>query len=201
MNSAVARLALFWVAIGLCCAQERIAVPILSVCEALRSLDVYRGRSVVVVGHSGFTFEGTFMDEPCESDKQILIQRRRWVSMIEIGTTQPSKFVEVPEAELPVAPVLLWRKLSEVSGYVPPSGQAVPSAALNDDSIWGNWDAVYGRIESPVRLKQKRRGSGYSGNGYGSNGTVPAIIRATRVKTLIRGRGLEVKHAAVPNLP
>ncbi len=80
-----------WVLLAVCCAyapgacaQESPLIPVLSVCDALRSLELYRGKSVVIVARSGMTFEGSFMDEPCEPDARILIQGHRWPSMIQL---------------------------------------------------------------------------------------------------------------------
>ena len=39
-------------------AQESAVPPVLTVCEALRNFNVYRGKDVVIVGRYEFTFEG-----------------------------------------------------------------------------------------------------------------------------------------------
>ncbi len=198
-----ALLAAYWACMGVCYAQRPVPVPILTVCEALRSLDAYRGRPVVVVGHTGFTFEGVFMSEPCEPDDRILIHGRRWVSMMQVGSLQPAKYSEKTDPDFPVEEVLLWRKLRDVIGYTAPTGRestARTSASGTGQDLWGNWDAIYGRIDSPVRLVQQRLPLGYSGNGYGANGTVPAMIKAIQLKTITRGRGFMVSQPHAPEL-
>ena len=51
--------------LALCCsfttptlAQESALPPVLTICEALRNFDMYRGKDVVIVGRYEFTFEG-----------------------------------------------------------------------------------------------------------------------------------------------
>lgn len=160
-------------------AQASHTIPVLTVCETLRDLDSYTGREVIIVGRSGLTFEGAFMDEQCESDGRILIDGHRWLSMIE-QIDSAHENVRQP-LMLPADETRLRSKLTQVSGY-----------ADRTDTDWGDWVAVYGRIESPIRLEQNhpksRRGRGYGGNGYGANGTVPARIREISSKTLIPGR-------------
>ena len=177
VNARLALLAACWTYAGGACAQESRAVPVLTVCEILRNLKVYSGKTVVIVARSGWTFEGTFMDEQCEPDGRILIRGHRWLSMIEQVYSTRDNVVQ--PLVFPADETLLWTKLTQVSGYTEPTGE--------------NWVAVYGRIESPIRLKQHRpRGwnaPSYAGNGYGANGTVPARIREISSKTLIQGHG------------
>jgi len=167
------------------------AVPVVTVCEALRSLDRYRGRPVVVVGHSGWTFEGTFLHEKCAPDDFVQTDGRRWVSMMEVGGSPSGRDQKAARA-FPVDDEILWQKFNEVSAFNPE-----PSP-----DFWGNWDAVYGEIESPNPLRQKRYRPGYSGNGYGAGGTVPASIHPIAIRTLIRGRQpIVVNTPPVPELP
>jgi len=176
-----ARLALFaacWTCARGANAQGSRPIPVLTVCETLRNLNVYSGKTVVIVARSGWTFEGTFMNERCEPDGRIVIRGHRWLSMLEVYSTrddvvQPMKF--------PVDENSLWTKLAQVSGYTETTDE--------------HWVAVYGRIESPIRLKQKGRNArGYAGNGYGANGTVPARILGISSKTLIEGHGGGLKQ-------
>src|SRR5262249_15115875 len=48
--------------------QSRPTVPVLTLCEALRDLNLYRGKQVAIVARSVWTFEGTFLSGKCEAD-------------------------------------------------------------------------------------------------------------------------------------
>src|SRR5690349_6033342 len=181
VSSRLALLAACWTFARGANAQESRAVPVLTVCEALRNLNVYSGKTVVIVARSGWTFEGTFMDERCEPDGRIVIRGHRWLSMIEVYSTCDDV---VQAMEFPVDQNSLWTKLAQVSGYTERTDE--------------HWVAVYGRIESPIRLKQHLpkgwNARSYAGNGYGANGTVPARIRGISSKTLIEGHGGGLKQ-------
>ena len=58
--------------------------------KRFRDIGLYAGKDVVIVGYSGWTFEGRFMHEKCESDDRITIQGRKWLSMIELGRVEGS---------------------------------------------------------------------------------------------------------------
>jgi hypothetical protein len=176
--------------IALCCtsappalAQESTVPPVLSICEALRNLNVYRGKDVVIVGYYGETFEGPFMDEKCEPDGNILIQGHRWLSMIALWPTEKATATHEP---FPVDETILREKLGQVNGYhATVQGSEPPEMVLVGGRVLilrsGGWGAVYGRLDSPVRLKPYvTRGASnrrnIPGNGYGANGTVPVRI-------------------------
>lgn len=72
----VGLIAVYWVT-GVGQAQEHATVPVVTVCEVLRGLDVYRGRSVIVVGNAYWTLDGTFMDGKCEPENLVLLQGHR----------------------------------------------------------------------------------------------------------------------------
>jgi len=93
------------------------------------------------------------------------------------------------DPDFPADEARLWRKLREVNGFTPQTAED-----------FCNWEAVYGEIESPNRLSQERGGRGYSGNGYGANGTVPAQIKVTQTKILVHGRWPAIK-VSMPLLP
>ena len=175
VGARLALLAACWTYAGGAYAQESRAVLVVSVCETLRNLKVYNGKTVVIVARSGWTFEGTFMDEQCGPDGRILIRGRRWLSMIEqVNSTRDNVLQPLV---FPADETSLWTKLTQVSGYAEPTGE--------------NWVAVYGRIESPIQLTQHllRGARSYVGNGYGANGTVPARICVISSKNLIQGHG------------
>jgi hypothetical protein len=170
---------------GLVYSRESPAIPVLSVCETLRSLKLYRGRTVVIVARSGRTFEGNFMDEQCETDGRILIQGHRWLSMIELFS----------DLDTAVEETLLRAKMTEVKSHAEPVPQdpslAAATAVVQAGDSSDNWVAVYGQIECPAQLKPHIPPSGahhrnIAGNGYGANGSVPARITAIRFVTLVQ---------------
>jgi hypothetical protein len=191
-----------WALLAVCCtyapgacAQESPLIPVLSVCDALHSLERYRGKSVVIVARSGMTFEGNFMDEQCEPDARILIQGHRWPSMIEVvsGSNEAAR-----SGAFPVDETLLRAELTKVRASVQPmdgglnAAESIAERETQAGEARGSWIAVYGRIESPARLRQHPRPSrshpqNFVGNGYGANGSVPARITAIRLVTLIQG--------------
>jgi hypothetical protein len=165
-------------------AQETPAPPVLTVCEALRNFNLYRGKDVVIVGSYGWTFEGNFMHEKCDPDDLILIQGHRWLSMIAVWPTDKSAEVQ---STFPVDEAILRKKLSEVNDY------HVTVQGISPPEIFtlrmGGWDAVYGRLDSPAKLKPYvSRGASnprnIPGTGYGANGTVPVRILVVRQKSL-----------------
>jgi hypothetical protein len=169
-------------------------IPVLSVCETLRSFKLYRGRTVVIVARSEMTFEGSFMDERCETDARILIQGHRWLSMIELFSDSDTA---TQSGAFPVDETLLRAKMTEVKSHADPVQQdqrlAAATVGVQAGDSRDTWVAVYGQIECPARLKPHIPPSGahyhnIAGNGYGSNGSVPARITAIRLVTLVQGQ-------------
>ena len=159
------------------------APPVLSVCEALRDIGLYAGKDVVIVGYSGWTFEGSFMHEKCESDDRITIQGHRWPSMIELDRTEPLARATEP---FPVEEPVLREKLSHLDDYKSAERKAKPGADSEVGragrlSLSGSWVAAYGRIQSPSKLEAPvppttSKPRNIAGNGYGVNGSVPARL-------------------------
>ena len=147
-------LSVSWTFAGGFYARGSPAIPVLSVCETLRSLELYRGRTVVIVARSGTTFEGSFMDEQCETDARILIQGHRWLSMIQLFSASDSA---TQSGAFPVEEALLRAKLSEVKSHTEPVQQdpSLPAATAGAQAsdFRDRWVAVYGQIECPARLK------------------------------------------------
>jgi len=152
---------------------------------------VYRGKDVVIVGYYGSTFEGPFMGEKCEADGCILIQGHRWLSIIAIDHTEKTTQMQV---SFPVDEAILREKLGQVNGYhATVQGNEPPEILIVGGQVHvlrsEGWDAVYGRLDSPARLKPSvswsaSRSRNTSGNGYGANGTVPVRILVINSKPL-----------------
>jgi hypothetical protein len=80
----------------------------------------------------------------------------------------------------------------------------VPTQAVVSNEYY-DWTAMYGRIESPRRLKPHRppvatERRNVPGNGYGANGSVPAKIVVFISKTLVRGRGSVIRALEPPQI-
>lgn len=163
-------------------AQEPAALPVLTVCQALRGIEVYRGKAVVIVGHSGDTFEGRFLHEKCDPDDRILIQAHRWLSMIAVGAEEPAGTNEA----FPVGEGILREKLRQLSDYHSDAQRSISKTGAIA-IVFESWVAVYGTLESPAKLKPHVLPSppnprNTPGNGYGANGSVPAMMLTIRSK-------------------
>ena len=164
----------------------------MTVCEALHDINLYRGKVVVIIGHSYNTFDGRFFHEKCDPDDHILIQGHRWLSMIAIGAEKPTD----PSEAFPVDEGVLREKLSAVREYRD-EAQAQRLAeskgpAAREGSVtmrFEEWVAIYGTLECPAKLRphvppNASNPRNVPGNGYGANGSVPAMIQVLRSKSL-----------------
>lgn len=152
------------------------STPVLTVCEALRDLNLYNGKNVVIVGRSAWTFEGTFLSEDCEPDGRTMVQGERWLSGIYIsGEDQQSarqgifKFDEE----------LLRQKLAVVQRTTHLISEQKSIAKNNPFA--DRWMAILGRLVSratlmPHRPPNSSQTKDVSGNGFGANGSVPAKL-------------------------
>jgi hypothetical protein len=175
-------LALFCLPITHARAQEPAAPPVLTVCEALHDINLYRDKAVVIVGRSGDTFEGRFLHEKCDLDDRILIQGHRWLSMIALGAEKQ----EGTNQAFPVAEDILREKLSQLIDYHS-DGQGSIAKEQVRTIVLASWVAIYGTLESPAKLRppippNKSNSRNTPGNGYGANGSVPAMILLIRSK-------------------
>ena len=174
---------------ALCCiAPASGAPPVLTVCEVLENIDLYRGKDVVIIGRLEWTFEGGFLHEKCNADDRVLIQGSRWVSMIALGAAERSAETDGP---LPVDEGVIREKLRPVDGYRSEQHaegeDRSPVARSGIKLAFAEWVAVYGTLESPARLKphvppSASRPRNTPGNGYGANGSVPVSVRVIRMK-------------------
>jgi hypothetical protein len=173
-------------------AQGTAVPPVLTVCEALRDINLYRGKVVVIVGHSYYTFDGRFFQEKCDPDDHILIQGHRWLSMIALGAEKPTS----PSEIFPVGEGVLRERLSTLKEYRDEAqaqrGAEAKGPAVREGLVtlrWEEWVAVYGTLECPAKLRphvppSASNSRNVPGNGYGANGSVPAMIQVLRSKAL-----------------
>jgi hypothetical protein len=136
------------------------------------------------VGRSNYTFEGPFMHERCDPDDRILIQGHRWLSAIAVGAEKPA----VPDQAFPVGEDILREKLRQLNDYHRDAQDSMAKEQVRTITL-ASWDVVYGTLESPARLKPHKPPSASNsrntpGNGYGANGSVPAMILVIRSKTV-----------------
>jgi len=175
--------ALFVVVPAIAQAPGSLAVPVLTVCEALRDIGPYAGKDVVIVGHSNWTFDGSFMHEKCEPDDPIVIHGHRWLTLIALTRADvPARATDF----FPVDESVLREKLSHLSDYK--NAERKGSHEQGSDvrgagrvSLSGTWVAAYGRLESTSNLKEPVPPTASNprntpGNGYGANGSVPARL-------------------------
>ena len=154
-------------------------LPVLTVCEALHALNAYRKKDVVIIGRFSSTFEGGLLHERCEEDDRVLLQGHRWLAAIALSAAaEPHAVNDV----FPISDVLLREKLNESRDY----------HSLHQETRENRepWLAVFGTLESPAKLKNHLPPSASNphnipGNGYMSNGTVPAAI-VVRGQRLVR---------------
>jgi len=122
------------------------------------------------------------MHEKCDPDDRILIQGHRWLSAIAVGAEKPA----VPDQAFPVGEDILREKLRQLSDYHSDAQGSMVKEEVRTIAF-ASWVAVYGTLESPAKLKphmppNKSNSRNTPGNGYGANGSVPAMILVIRSK-------------------
>ena len=162
----------------------KTVIPVLTVCEALRNIKSYRGKEIAVVGRSAFTFEGDFISEQCEPDGTVMIQGHKWLTTIYLThvdeTFATQKTLAIDENLLQQKLALVRRSTNLTTRNKPPQEKGMFS---------DHWLAVVGRLESPGLLIPHRPPQGVDpvnkpGNGYGSNGSVPAKMVHIEIREL-----------------
>jgi hypothetical protein len=175
--------------------QQATKVPVLTVCEVLRNISMFRGASVVIVGRTRYTFDGEFLFANCEADSKILIGKHRWPSII-AESAPPDR----PQSEQPAMPagldLLQQKRASAELEQTPESPEPAVEGPHRTGStnqrqplFEAHWVAIYGTFESPTNLVPPRvpRAPTYSsapGTGFGANGSVPAEIKVLSTKLL-----------------
>ena len=139
-------------------------IPILSVCELLESLSYYRHRVVIVVGMEVDSFEGNGAYGRCDKSNNVRIGTDLWPVMV--FHRWSSGTIAARTATIPRNAT--YAKMAELIRSGLESDARVP------------WLAVQGVVLSPRRLIAPRAKKGEvgleSGNGWGANGSVPAMI-------------------------
>jgi len=140
-------------------------VPVLTVCQALHDSTRYGGRTVIIVGRSVGTSEGSWLDEDCGLD--LTIEGHKYQTIISTA------YVVSQFAPPPMKPQgFRWDKrlLKTVLSEVKKTTQLPPGA---------RWYAVYGRLETAAtRSFVLSDGRTATTRGYGHLSGAPAQVVA-----------------------
>ena len=142
-------------------------VPILSVCEVLQNRIAFNGKTVVVVGRSSGTFEGTWLAEDCPT--RLNTDGYEWDGLIST-TYDASKTAPPPSIrDFKWSQSALKTKLASVKMTTKLRGRG-----YND-----KWVAIVGRFETKERFKVWNRPSGQPiADGFGHLNASPAQLIA-----------------------
>ena len=120
-------------------------IPVVTVCEVMKELPAYNGKTIVVVGRFGSTDEGAWLSEDCT--QQLVIKGHEWSNSISLSDTVGST---QPPPSLPKAfrwnKNMLFKKLTQVKSTT--VLRVYPEFHYSD-----KWLALYGRLETHVPLE------------------------------------------------
>jgi hypothetical protein len=143
-------------------------VPVLTVCEVLNNLEHYEGRTVIVVGRSTGTFEGSWLDEDC--GMKVVRAEHEFRATISIAYSTGDF---APPPELPEGfrwdKNILQQKLSLVKRTT-----KIRTHKHEDSDVWL---AVFGRLETglPRKVNIGKGRYGYT-SGFGHLSGSPAQL-------------------------
>jgi len=138
-------------------------IPVLTVCQSLRDPARYSGQTVIVVGRSTATSEGSWLDEEC--GLKVNSNGRQYPPVISTAYS-PGEFAPPPQKTKGFKwdKQLLNRALTEVQRTT----KLQPGA---------NWYAVFGRLEAePSRTIHRGQGLTATIYGYGHLNYAPAQL-------------------------
>jgi hypothetical protein len=152
--------------------QSSTEIPVLTVCEILHDVGRYDGKSVIVVGRSVGTMEGSWLDEECAP--RMFVNGRFWKPNISTAYVA-SWFTPPPpkpsgfkwDRRAIQAKVEIVRKTTNLRGY--------------EDKSSDHWLAVFGRLEAGLP-HQIALGEGRTGlaDGFGHLNGSPAQLISPR---------------------
>jgi len=147
-------------------------IPVLTVCEVLRDAGRYDGKTVVVVGRSVGTMEGSWLDEECAP--QMVVNGRSWRPNISTAYVA-SEFAPPPQKP----GGFRWDKIA-----IQAKLEAVRKTTVlrvYEDKSSDHWFAVFGRLEATLPRKIAL-GNGRTGliPGFGHEGGSPAQLISPR---------------------
>jgi hypothetical protein len=138
----------------------------LTVCEVLKDLAAYDGKTVAVIGRFSFRQGGRWLGEQ-RCDQKLMIGSQEWPNAFWV-TYEPQSAPK-PPAVLAVDGVLLARKLREVK-----LGTALTKFRFGSPD-YDSWAVVYGRVETRKELIAVTTG-GTRKNGFGFGESSPAQL-------------------------
>ena len=152
------------------------AIPILTVCDALRDPVRYGGQVVIIVGRSVGTSEGSWLDEAC--GLKVVVEGRAYPTII--STAYVASWF-APPPQLPEA--FKWDK----SALKHALDRVKTTTRLDSKECWG---AAYGRLETApsheIKLGDGRVGTIY---GYGHlNGAAAQLISPEGAFLRLKGK-------------
>ena len=141
-------------------------IRILTVCEALRNLDIYNFKLVIIVGRRVETDEGTWLDQRCS--ETLTTEGFTWPNLISVSVGAQTEPPPGPPKGFEWDKRLLLRKAKTVKQTTPIRREPPYEEKLA---------AVYGRLESPRKLRGVFCGDGRAcGNGLGHLNAAPAEL-------------------------
>jgi hypothetical protein len=148
-------------------------VPVLTVCEVLSDLDRYEGKSIIIVGRSSWTDEGSWLTEDCGLR---VVRGGREFSNPSISTAYAIKEF-APPPEMPKGSAwdkrLLQQKVAQLK-------RTTKLHKYRPGKYNEHWAAVFGRLEAhlPREWNLENGGHAYS-NGFGHEAGSPAQLIAS----------------------
>lgn len=137
-----------------------------TVCEALRGLAGYDGKTVAVVGRFSFRQGGRWLGEQ-KCGQKLVIENQEWPNSLWV-TYEPQS-APTPPSVLAVDSVMLAQKLREVK-----LGTSLTKFRFGS-ADYDAWALVYGRIETRKDLVTVTA-AGAQRNGFGSGDSSPAQL-------------------------
>lgn len=153
---------------------QRVDIPVLTVCEALRDLDRLHGQNVIIVGRAASTPEGGWLMEDCDLKihKTILGQDHAFEPAI--STAYSTIDTDLPPPLLPDGfkwdDAALQTKLREVMRTTKLRPVPRKYRAYRD-----RWYALFGRFESETQCSTDGKNTRCM-NGFGHEGIAPAQL-------------------------
>ncbi len=134
---------LVWLVCGVAArAADDIPVPVLTVCEALKSRDGLQNRTVILVGRLAFSEEGAWLLEEC-TDK-IVTDGHEWWNSISLS------YIETPAPAPKLPEGFRWDE-QELSAKLEIVRKTTGLKQEGDE-----WMAIFGRFETRVPLRVVR---------------------------------------------
>ena len=114
-------------------------VAVLTVCDVMKDLPAYKGKTVIVVGRSKGTMEGSWLDQNCP--EKLITDGYEWSTSISLSYGRTDSPPPALPADFHWDKEVLGQRLAEVQKTT--VLEVLPKYHYSDE-----WIAVYGRLES-----------------------------------------------------